>query len=209
MASSQAPYPSPLPKRHRLTHSAAPPFPTANAALVCGGNPVISLLTTPLKRPKERPAGLSFGNLLGGWTGGRGLRGTLGRGTGVRGGVRGVIQGFSPCGGRGWGGRGSFGAGIRRARALQGTGAARRGRRALRVGAEGPINHLGQPGHSEALAAAGARDGVGIGAETIKKGGLPPRVPGERLAKRGRLRAPPAAEKASKKEWQRSKFCER
>ena len=62
--------------------------------------------------------------------------------------------------------------------------AARRGRRALRVGAEGPINHLGQPGHSEALAAAGARDGVGIGAETIKKGGLPPRVPGERLAKR-------------------------
>ena len=171
--------------------------------------PCISPLTTPLKRPKERPAGLSFGNLLGGWTGGRGLRGTLGRGTGVRGGVRGVIQGFSPCGGRGWGGRGSFGAGIRRARALQGTGAARRGRRALRVGAEGPINHLGQPGHSEALAAAGARDGVGIGAETIKKGGLPPRVPGERLAKRGRLRAPPAAEKASKKEWQRSKFCER
>ena len=87
--------------------------------------------------------------------------------------------------------------------------AARRGRRALRGVAESLINHPGQPAHSEALAAAGARDGVGIGAETIKKGGLPPRVPGERLAKRGRLRAPPAAEKASKKEWQRSKFCER
>ena len=40
---------------HRLTHSAAPPFPTANAALVCGGSPVLSPLTTPLKRPKEGP----------------------------------------------------------------------------------------------------------------------------------------------------------
>ena len=94
-------------------------------------------------------------------------------------------------------------------RALRGTGDGTPSRRALREVAGGFINHPGQLAHSEASAAAGARDGVGIGAETIKKGGLPPRVPGERLAKRGRLRAPPAAEKASKKEWQRSKFCER
>ena len=36
MASSQASYPSPPPKGHRLTHSAAPPFQAANAPLVCG-----------------------------------------------------------------------------------------------------------------------------------------------------------------------------
>ena len=52
MASSQALYPSPLPEGHRLTHFAAPPFPTAK---FCGGNPVISPLTPPLKRPKEGP----------------------------------------------------------------------------------------------------------------------------------------------------------
>ncbi len=61
--------------------------------------PCISPLTTPLKRPKERLAGLSFGNLLG--VGRRaGLRGTVGRGTRDGGGVRGVIQGFSPWGRR-------------------------------------------------------------------------------------------------------------
>ena len=38
---------------------------------------------TPLKRPKERPAGLSFGNLSGGGRGERGLRGTVGRGMGA------------------------------------------------------------------------------------------------------------------------------
>ena len=37
---------------------------------------------TPLKRPKERPAGLSFGNLLGGWTGGTGVTGDVGTGDG-------------------------------------------------------------------------------------------------------------------------------
>ena len=51
IASSQAPYPSPLPEGHRLAHSAAPPFPTANAALVCGGSPVSA--HRPLLRPKE------------------------------------------------------------------------------------------------------------------------------------------------------------
>ena len=56
--------------------------------------PCISPLTTPLKRPKERPAGLSFGNLLG--VGRRaGLRGTVGRGTRDGGGVRvGSFRGF-------------------------------------------------------------------------------------------------------------------
>ena len=34
-------------------------------------------------------------------------------------------------------------------------------------------------------------------------------VPKAPLCKGGRLRAPPVAEEASKKEWQRSKFCER
>ncbi len=84
--------------------------------------PCISPLTTPLKRPKERLAGLSFGNLLG--VGRRaGLRGTVGRGTRDGGGVRvGSFRGFrlggdeveeslvvlapglggwGPCGGRG------------------------------------------------------------------------------------------------------------
>ena len=78
--------------------------------------------------------GLSFGNLLGGWTGERELRGTLERG-------------------------------------------AREGWESVR--------------------------GVSTRGEEL------PRLPRQRLAKRGRLRAPPAAEEASKKEWQRSKFCER
>ena len=42
--------------------------------------PCISPLTTPLKRPKERPAGLSFGNLSEG-CGGFSVRRTLGRGS--------------------------------------------------------------------------------------------------------------------------------
>ena len=163
----------------------------------------------PLETTKGEACGPLLWKPLGGVDGGTGVTGDVGTRDGGPGRGAWGHSGVFALWGRGWGGRGSFGAGIRRARALQGTGAARRGRRALRVGAEGPINHPGQPAHSEALAAAGARDGVGIGAETIKKGGLPPRVPGERLAKRGRLRAPPAAEKASKKEWQRSKFCER
>ena len=44
-----------------------------------------------LKRPKERPAGLSFGNLSGGY-GGFLLRGTLGRGTKDGSGVPAVFQ---------------------------------------------------------------------------------------------------------------------
>ena len=73
--------------------------------------PCISPLTTPLKRPKERPAGLSFGNLSGG---GREdlLRGTVGRGTRDGSGVRGDIQDHWPCGRRGWGGHGSSGRGL-------------------------------------------------------------------------------------------------
>ena len=42
----------PFPFGHRLTHSAAPPLPTANAALTLRWEPYISPLTTPLKRPK-------------------------------------------------------------------------------------------------------------------------------------------------------------
>ena len=49
---------------------------------------------TPLKRPKERPAGLSFGILSEG-------KGIFVTGTRVRGEVHAVIQGISPCGGRG------------------------------------------------------------------------------------------------------------
>ena len=66
---------------------------------------------TPLKRPKERPAGLSFGILSGV---GRGIFGTkdVGTGTGDGGGVVAAIQGVLPCGGRSWGGLGSSGAGI-------------------------------------------------------------------------------------------------
>ena len=73
--------------------------------------PCISPLTTPLKRPKERPAGLSFGNLSGG---GREdlLRGTVGRGTRDGSGVRGDIQDHWPCRRRGWGGHGSSGRGL-------------------------------------------------------------------------------------------------
>ena len=71
--------------------------------------PCISPLTTPLKRPKERPAGLSFGNLLG--VGRRaGLRGTVGRGGGTPGrrALRGVAgdfyesQGSTVCGKSRW-----------------------------------------------------------------------------------------------------------
>ena len=95
-----------------------------------------------LKRPKERPAGLSFGNLSGGY-GGFSVRRTVGRGTKVRGGVRGVIQGFSP-----WGDEvvDSLVVLARRLggyRPAGGRGTARRGRRALRVGAGSFINHPG------------------------------------------------------------------
>ena len=55
----------------------------------------------------------------------------------------------------------------------------------------------------------GAREGWESVRGVSTKGEELPRLPRQRLAKRGRLRAPPAAEEASKKEWQRSKFCER
>ena len=44
-------------------------------------------------------------------------------------------------------------------RALRGTGDGTPSRRALRRVAESPINHPGQPAHSGAIAAAGAREG--------------------------------------------------
>ena len=85
VASSQAPYPSPLPKGHRLTPSAAPPFPTAtlrrslscsfgaihhHTSLVCGGNPVFpsrTLLETTQRGvlrfpPLESPLGDGTGD---------------------------------------------------------------------------------------------------------------------------------------------------
>ena len=55
----------------------------------------------------------------------------------------------------------------------------------------------------------GAREGWESVRGVSTKGEELPRLLRQRLAKRGRLRAPPAAEEASKKEWQRSKFCER
>ena len=102
--------------------------PRASQERLSGGIS-ISPLTTPLKRPKERPAGLSFGNLSGG---GREdlLRGTVGRrfGAGCVGSFRGFrlggdegigglvvlapgLGGWGPCGGRGTGdgGRGTPG----------------------------------------------------------------------------------------------------
>lgn len=89
MASSQAPYPSPLPKGLRLTPSAAPPFPTAtlrrglscsfgaihlHTSLVCGGNPVFpsrTLLETTQRGVLRFPP---FGIPLGGWNGRRGAK---------------------------------------------------------------------------------------------------------------------------------------
>ena len=83
----------------------------------------------PLLRPKERPADLSFGNLSE-LDGERGLRGTVGRGTGVQGGVLAAIQGVLPCGRRGWGRPGRSGADIGWLRVLRGTRDGGRGRHA-------------------------------------------------------------------------------
>ena len=55
MSSSQAPYPSPLPFGHRLTHSAAPPLPTANAPLTLRREPYI-FPRDPLETTKGRGA---------------------------------------------------------------------------------------------------------------------------------------------------------
>ena len=84
-----------------------------------------------LKRPKERPAGLSFGILSGV---GRGIFGTkdVGTGTGDGGGVVAAIQGSLLWGRRGHWGPGSFGGGIGWVSPCGGRGAARRGHRALR-----------------------------------------------------------------------------
>ena len=89
VASSQAPYPSPLPKGHRLAPSAAPPFPTAtlrrglscsfgaihlHTSLVCGGDPVFpsrTLLETTQRGVLRSPP---FGIPLGGWNGRRGAK---------------------------------------------------------------------------------------------------------------------------------------
>ena len=57
MSSSQAPYPSPLPCGHRLTRSAAPPLPAANAALTLRWEPYFPSQTL-LETTKGRgPAG--------------------------------------------------------------------------------------------------------------------------------------------------------
>ena len=87
--------------------------------------------------------GPSFGNHPGGWTGERGLRGTVGRGTGVRSGVLAAIQGVLPCGRRGWGRPGSSGADIGWLGTCGGRGGGTPGRRALRVVEESLINHPG------------------------------------------------------------------
>ena len=80
---------------------------------------------THLETTKGR-AEAPFGNHPGGWTGERGLRGTVGRGTGVRNGVLAAIQGVLPCGRRGWGRPGSSGADIGWLGTCGGWGAARR-----------------------------------------------------------------------------------
>ena len=67
----------------------------------------------PPDTPLETTKGEACGPLL--WKPLRGMRrifGTKDVGTGVRGGVVAAIQGVLPCGGRGWGGPGSSGAGI-------------------------------------------------------------------------------------------------
>ena len=101
-ASSQAPYPSPLPKGHRLTHSAAPPFPTAK---LCGGSPTSA--PRPLLRPKGAEA--PFGNPDGGVDGGTGFTGDGGTGDGC---LR-SFRVFWVCGrrGLGWPGRSRTGIG--------------------------------------------------------------------------------------------------
>ena len=75
----------------------------------------------PLETTKGEACGPLLWKPLGGWTGERGLRGTVGRGTGVRSGVLAAIQGVLPCGRRGWGRPGSSGADIGWLRALRGT----------------------------------------------------------------------------------------
>ena len=93
-------YPLALPKKDSRGDFDFPPRPT-------------------LKRPKERPAGLSFG-ILSGLDGGAGFTGDGGTGDG--GGVVAVIQGILPWGRRGRGGPGSSGVDIGWLRALRGTG---------------------------------------------------------------------------------------
>ena len=58
------------------------------------------------------------------------------------------------------------------------------GRRALRVGAGGFINCPGGTGAQRSVRARSREGWAGIGAKTIPKGGPPPRLPGQRLAKR-------------------------
>ena len=72
MSSSQAPYPSPLPFGHRLTHSAAPPLPTANAPLTLRREPYISP-RDPLETTKGRGAAAPslWNPAPGGWVKGR------------------------------------------------------------------------------------------------------------------------------------------
>ena len=146
----------------------------------------------PLKRPKERPAGLSFGNLSGGY-GGFSVRRTVGRGTKVRGGVREVIQGFSPWGDevvdslvvlarrlggyRPAGGRGTLGRGTKDERRGSGTP----GRRALR-GVRGVSSTTLGSGAQRSVCGGGGEGGVGIGVKCIPKGGKPATIAGGALS---------------------------
>ena len=134
---------------------------------------------------QRKGCGPSFGNHPGGWTGERGLRGTVGRGTGVRSGVLAAIQGVLPCGGRGWGRLGSFGAGIGWLLPCEGTGAARRGRRALRVGA----GRLHQPPWTGFAAGAAWRPGGWWGppvGEDSRMGAFVPVLRPREIPRRGR-----------------------
>ena len=74
-----------------------------------------------LETTKGEACGPLLWKPLGGWTRERGLRGTLGRGTGDGGGAVAAIRGILPWVRRGWGGFGSFGGG-RAIIALRGTG---------------------------------------------------------------------------------------
>ena len=140
--------------------------------------PCISPLTTPLKRPKERPAGLSFGNLsevYGGF-----VTGDVGTGDGSP--KRGVLRRFR-CfrlvgdevieglvvlagdwvgeGPAGDGGRGTpyLGHGLRQPNFVPKFGASVRVVVPYGGLREGFINCPGELAHSGALAAAGAREG--------------------------------------------------
>ena len=108
VASSQAPYPSPLPKGHRLTPSAAPPFPTATLrrSLSCSFGAITSTLRWFVAGTLCFPPGPFLKRRKGGYCDSPPLESPLGDGTGDEGrrmkaGAPPAIPGLRCCGRRG------------------------------------------------------------------------------------------------------------